>query len=187
MSAPAFDTVEHALETLGCDVGAAECHGMLCGMLCGPHAFDARLWLAHVTGEGADQDEPRAGVPPVLQRLAADTRAALERGDLAFALLLPDDAAPLARRVGAFGAWCRGFLSGLGASGIADLAVLGEDARGFVADVARLGAVADDVDGDDADERAFVELTEFARMGVLVVHSDAAALAAHVPASGTKH
>jgi len=94
---------------------------------------------------------------------------------------------PLTVLVGALGAWCRGFLPGLGVSGIADLALLGEDARGFVDDVERLGAVADDVDGDEADERAFVELTEFARMGVLVVRSDVAALAAAPPASGTTH
>jgi yecA family protein len=170
------EAVEQALAALECDVGAAECHGMLCGMLCGPGEFDERMWLAHVTGDAEDIPDLPASATGTLLELAGETRDALERDDFGFALLLPPDGAPLGERAAAFGAWCRGYLSGLGLSGIADLAVLGEDARSFVRDVERLSAIDEDAAGDEEDERALVELTEFARVGVLVVHSDARVL-----------
>ncbi len=187
VSADLHDAVEQALAALQCDVGAAECHGMLSGMLCGPGAFDERTWLAHVTGDAEDVPDLPATATAALYDLASATRAALERDDFAFDLLLPPDGAPLGERAAAFGAWCRGYLSGLGLSGIADLAMLGEDAQSFVRDVERLAAIDEHAAGDEADERALYELTEFTRMGVMVVRSDALALPPQSPQAGTLH
>ena len=100
------------------------------------------------------------------------TRAALTAGDCDFAPLRPHDDAPLAERAAAFGAWCRGFLSGFGLSGIADLGTLGEDARGFLADLSRFATLASEGVGDEDDERALTELIEFTRMGVLLVRAE---------------
>lgn len=160
------------LRALDCDIGAAECHGILCGMLCGPRAFDHGLWLAHLSGRDdltpLTQGEPAAA----LAALAEHTLQALAAGDYGFTLLLPDDEQPLPRRAGAFAAWCRGYLSGLGLAGIADTATLGEDARGFLRDVERFGALEVGPDAGEDDERAFAEVTEFVRMGVLIVYAE---------------
>ena len=145
---------------------------MLCAMLSGPRVFDSEVWLRHVNGgdniSDYYADEPQA----VLQELLEATQAAFVGGDLDFQLLLPDDEVALAIRAAAFAAWCRGYLSGLGLAGIADLATLGEDARGFLADVERFGMLAIDNAGDEDDERALIELTEFTRIGVLLLHAE---------------
>ena len=160
--------VARALAAAHSDVGAAECHGMLCGMLSGPRAFTPALWLEHVAG---GDDAQLGAARDALWRLQAHTRAALEGGDFDFAPLLPADDAPLAERASAFGAWCRGYLSGFGLAGIADLGALGEDARGFLVDLSRFASVATEVAGDEDDERALAELIEFTRMGVLLVRA----------------
>ena len=145
---------------------------MLSGVLCGGMRFDQAQWLLHLSGRD-DLSPFEAGEPlAAIDELVSHTRDALDRSDLSFALLLPEDERPLSERAQAFAHWCRGFLSGFGLSGIADLRVLGEDARGFLEDVERFGSLAIPQGGDEDDERAFTELTEFTRMGVLIVRDD---------------
>lgn len=173
MNAELYERVARALAAVRCDVGAAECHGMLCGMLSGPRDFAAGMWLDHVSGgerEVFASGEPRAA----LETLMRETLSAMSAQDYPLALLLPADELPLAVRAEGFASWCRGFLSGLGLSGIADLKALGEDAREFLADLSRFTALAmdADADGDEEDERALLELTEFTRMGVMLVRAE---------------
>ena len=170
--------LQDMLALLDCDLGASECHGMLCGILSGPARFDHRTWLSHLSG-GEAFSTYEAGEPAVvLEQLFDQTRDALEEDEFGFALLLPAESADLHVRTTAFAAWCRGYLSGFGLSGVADLAALSEDARGFLNDVERFCAIALDADGSDDDERALTELTEFARMGVMIVREEAHVLAA---------
>ena len=166
-----YQRLEHALEALHCDLGPAECHGMLTGMLCGASKFDHDAWLRHFSG----QDEIaafRAGEnETLLAELRTNTSEALNSGDFEFELLLPDDDDALSMRVNALSAWCRGFLSGLGASGFTDMAVLSDDAAEFLRDAERFRAI--DIGEDEGeDEVAFFELTEFVRMGALIVYGD---------------
>lgn len=171
MNGELFARVARALKSVRCDIGAAECHGVLCGMLSGPQSFDAGLWLDHVSGGERElfaSGEARAA----LEALMHDTLTAMSATDYALELLLPDDDASLHARAAGFAEWCRGFLSGLGLSGIASLGTLGEDAREFLADLSRFTSLAMDADGDEDDERALVELTEFTRMGVMLVRAE---------------
>jgi hypothetical protein len=114
-----------------------------------------------------------SAVYAVFEEMLTQTRSALEDGEFEFAALLPGDDTALAERAASFASWCRGFLSGFGLSGVTDLSSLGEDARGFLRDLERFGALDLSQQSDDEDERALLELTEFARMGVLIVHAEA--------------
>ena len=165
--------IERVLRALDCDIGAAECHGVLCGMLCGPRAFDLHVWYAHLSGR--DDVAPLAAgeTQSAMHELIEHTTAGLEGDSFAFTLLLPDDDDALTTRATAFASWCRGFLSGLGLAGIADILMLGEDARGFLTDLERFGALDASGDGGEDDERALAELTEFTRIGALIVYADA--------------
>ncbi|MEQ8661685.1 MAG: UPF0149 family protein [Gammaproteobacteria bacterium] len=183
MSNTLHDRVAHVLETLGCDLGAGECHGALCGLLCAPRAFSPRTWLEHLAGEDAPEAFAQGEARAVLDELLRTSVDALGRDDLGFFLLLPDDDAGLAMRSAAFAGWCRGFLAGLGLGGIGDMTDLGADARGFVTDVERFCRVAADA-GDEADEHAFAELTEYTRMGVLIIYGEVHAAAAADHAAG---
>jgi uncharacterized protein len=182
-----YAAVEHALGALGCDIGAAECHGVLCGMLCGAPLFDRRVWLAHLAGGEAVAPLDDGDAGEALGTLEAHTLRALDGDEYSFALVLPADDEPLALRAAAFADWCRGFLSGLGLAGIADTAALGEDARDFVRDLARFGAIEVAQDPGEDDERAFAELTEFTRLGALIVYAERDARTGHEPAAPGVH
>lgn len=176
MSASLYAQLDEALAARGCDIGAAECHGVLCGMLCGPGEFELHTWLAHISGQDAAEAwAAGADGAGIFGELVALTDEALAAADYSFWLLLPDDAAALDVRAAAFAAWCRGFLSGVGLTGASGVRTADAQTREFLADLERFGRL--DVTevaevGDEDDERAFVEVTEFARMGVLVLRAE---------------
>ena len=172
MMSELFERVAAVLERSACDVGAAECHGILTGMLCGDGPFDPRTWLAHVSadddGGGLAHGEARARLDELIER----TRAELSADDYSFVLFLPGDETTLGERAEAFADWCRGFLAGCVLAGIVDLAALGEDGREFLRDVERFCRLGLDGDGGEDDERALTELIEFTRMGVQVLRTE---------------
>ncbi len=156
---------------------------MLSGMLCGPRAFHRAEWIGHFSGDDDISAYAGADVSALLEQVCATTVAALDSDELQFTLLLPADSNAVVERAAAFAAWCRGFLSGFGLSGVTDLAVLGEDARGFLNDVARFGAIAIDGRNAEDDERALVELVEFTRMGVMIIYAETRTMGASPPPS----
>lgn len=177
MTAELHDRVAQVLDALGCDLGAGECHGALCGLLCAPRAFSPRTWLEHIAGADTPEVFAQGEARGTLEELLRASIEGLASDELSFALLLPGDDTALVGRSAAFAGWCRGFLAGLGLGGIGDMADLGADARGFVADLERFSRI-EAVAGDEDDERALAELTEYTRMGVLVIRSEVHAAAA---------
>lgn len=170
-----FQRVEFALQRLGCDAGAAECHGMMCN----PRGFDRDLWINHLGV--VDDLEPGEECEQAFLALAAFTLEALEQLEGSSRLLLPDDETPLPDRASAFATWCEGFLSGFGLSGPINAALLGDDAREFLDDLQKFVRLnARDVDGED-DERALFELVEFVRIGAVILREETYALAESQP------
>ena len=166
-----YDAVAQSLRELTSDVVAAESHGMLCGMLCSPEAFDGDAWLRHVLGYAPAQRLSDLPQTHALLTMVASTIRALEDDEqFDFNLLLPADGASLPLRTEALGAWCRGFLSGFGLHGAG--AKLNTEGREFLRDLYKIGQVsALDAQGEDA-ERAYFEVCEYARMGAMMLHEE---------------
>lgn len=146
---------------------AAEAHGLLAGLLCADGGIDRGIWLESVFGP--DEAPPAGHDLAVLTRLFEDTRQRLEDFDFSFDPLLPADDSPLAERAQALAEWCRGFLAGLGyAAGESEWpGECTEILRDFV-EITRLES---DASGE-TDETAYAELSEYVRLGVLLIHSE---------------
>jgi yecA family protein len=163
-----YSTVD-AVMTSYANVGAAEAHGLLLGMLCVDSEIGTEAWLREMLGDSFERlsaDERR-----LLAAVYEETRSVLDdETSFAFDLFLPDDETPLPDRTDALGKWCQGFLYGLG-QGRADLAWLKEYDE-LVADILEIskvdaGSVADD------DEESYSELTEYLRVGVQLLYPGA--------------
>ena len=157
-------------------MGASECHGVLCGMLCTAHALDVRLWLRHATGHNESFAYDDDGPEHVFLDVARHTSVCIDEIEVGFQPLIADAGAPLAERVRDVGAWCRGFISGLGL-GAPALEELSGDSREFLRDVERIAQVDERVDGDEDDERALMEILEYVRIGVLLLREETRARA----------
>ncbi|MEN8261442.1 MAG: UPF0149 family protein [Pseudomonadota bacterium] len=147
-------------------VGASEAHGILTGMLCVDSSIRCNRWLSEVV-----EDEMQGGAvgSQALFDLCEETRSLLEAENYEFDILLPDDEALLKDRATALADWCRGFLYGLG-NALVDSELPGESGeilRDF-AEISRLDPEAE----DGGDEEAYMELSEYVRVGVFLLRTE---------------
>ena len=159
-------TYQHLYDVFGHN-DPAECHGLLCGLLCTDEALARDTWLQHI-----DFDYKPADLA-ALQNLFRTTHQQLQDDDFIFQLLLPDDDDELRQRVDSLGNWCQGFLSGLGLGGMQTTEQLSLELKDFLQDVsqiARVGLSAEN--GDEDDEIAYIEIVEYLRAGVLLVSQE---------------
>lgn len=185
-----YQSVESALRLMDCDIGPAECHGILCGMLCGVQQFDPSAWLEHTTGYHGELNLTDLGSGHALEQLLSETLAGFSADDFSLHVLLPEDEYSLATRTEALGSWCRGFLSGFGLGEPAGIEQLSEDSRGFLRDLEEIGKVDvaeadDDDDGDD--EYALMEICEYTRMGALLLREETQFMSQTERGDGTVH
>lgn len=156
----------------------AECHGVLCGMICGEIGRNADDFLARL--ETLELlDEPGLALHEVMIEAFESTSRQLEDPDMPFALWLPDDDQPLEQRTDALAQWCTGFLAGLGSS--EGLPELSDEAREALADLEQIARAAyaslDDaeaapIDDGEEDEKAFTEIVEYVRIVTLMLREE---------------
>lgn len=168
------------LDRLSVPVAVAEAHGMLCGLLCSlPSAMAKTRWFSELldaAGLSAGSLAGRAAELHALDRWFIASAAALNDAELGFTPLLPDDEVPLGTRLAALGDYCSGFTYGLG------IGIAGRGSRPLPADSAEIvrdfqaiesSDVESDADGISREaESAYIELVEYVRVGVLLIHEE---------------
>ena len=163
---PAFPEIRDCLQAADAESGAAEAHGLLCGMLCARAGTGPEPWLEQILGPS---HEPGAH-PDVLDQVYRGTCAEFAGGELGFQPLLPDDEEPLPVRTHALGQWCGGFLAGLGLTGTPSNAALEGEVGEFLHDVAEITRIRFEPAAGEEDESAYMEIVEYLRMGVLLTY-----------------
>jgi len=176
---PTYEECRAALGAAGARIGAAECHGLLSGMLCAPGDFEPRRLLAEVLG-GADRDAEAGACGRLLAALGEDVLRRFHSPDCDFVVLLPDDTQPLEVRAQALAAWCAGFLYGFGVGGVERERALSADTREILADLAGMTRIDADCTPGEENESGYAELVEYLRVGVLLVHAESNAAAESV-------
>jgi len=176
MTLPEWDETAAVLGGIDAPTEPAECHGVLCGLLCAPAAEPASRWVQDALGFGPER------VPPApLDALFRETLRQLDDESFRFELMLPPDEADLGARTMALGQWAAGFAYGIGASGVAESA-LSADAVEFLGDVEQIARAETGADESaEADEEAYAEIVEYLRMGVLLMRTGQRP---HAPAGG---
>lgn len=169
-----YRDIADTLARIDAEMGAAECHGMCCGVLCANDNFNVSAMTARLvgssdsdSGDGADQ----------LGELLNATIAQLHSGEYDLRLLLPDDEAPLHERTAALGQWCQGFVMGLSAGGVSEDTDIPKDSRELLLDFTRISydlhrdQDLNQADGDEQ-EQAYTEIEEYVRVGVLLIREE---------------
>ena len=171
-----FDDLSALLHRLEVPISASEAHGLLSGLLSAqPSATAKRVWLAELL-------EAAEIAPGTLSDKATDVKAldtwfsavleSLHDANLNYNPLLPEDDTETAVRTRALADFCAGFCYGVG---------LGTASRGnkpLPADTTELlndfieidSSASDSI--DSVDESALLELSEYVRVGVLLIHEE---------------
>jgi uncharacterized protein YgfB (UPF0149 family) len=187
MSAPELinhDELTDTVERLRLGSGASEVHGSLCGYLAGGGVVGRQSLLAVLQLDG-EEVTPSNADQAVLQQLVSQAEHELADSDLGFEPLLPADDRPLPERADALVDWCRGFLGGFGLAGAASHGQLSDEAQEVLRDLGTIAASAFDFGDEGEDEDALIEVSEFVRVGAMLLHAECAGR--QKPASGALH
>ncbi len=181
-SFPDIPQLEGLLFDVDATLGATESHGVLCGMLCAQGATEAAQWMLHVLGEQEESSKTLQQAGKKLIQIHQMSVEQMNDSDAEFELMLPDDDEPLEARIEALGTWCQGFVYGLAVGGIKEDTELPEDSKELIKDIieiSRAGYVVDEEaemavmeDDDEEDEVAFMEVSEYVRMGILLIYEE---------------
>ncbi len=164
MSLPDYNALARLLAY---PIEPAECHGLLCGMLCADPSLTTEGWLTTASRETS----PNPDALTELRGLFTVTLGQLEGTDCDLVLLLPSDEHSLHERTRALGVWCQGFLAGLGLGGLDSLDQFEGEIHEFLNDVSEIARIDfDDSEQEEGDEHAYSEIVEYLRVGVLLLH-----------------
>ncbi len=171
---PSYDTVASALSYLRAKSQPSETHGLLSALLTGNVRLQRHAWIdSLLTGHFEKGDVLAQEAQQVLLQLFDHSEHYFTDGqDLQFELLLPDDEAGIEMRIESLAEWCQGYLSGLNLMHINDSTVDCDDVKEALQDLTKMACLChdDEQDGDEEIEAAFMELVEFARVAVMLMH-----------------
>lgn len=164
--------LEQKLRAASAEGGASEAHGLLAGIICAGGKSAPERWLAHLLGENTLSAAANEASEQ-LTGLHTDILRQFNDDAFGFDLLLPDDDALLSVRTEALSQWCGGFLYGLALGGIREDVEMPENASEAMKDfyeISHAHFVYETT--DDADETAYMEIVEYVRMSVLLLHEE---------------
>ena len=174
MQMPAYTQVDEALFSGGSAVCAAECHGVLCGILCASGSSDMQRWVRHLFEARTTDREISADALKLLHDVHQCTLSEINHETLDFSMLLPDQAESMDVRISGLADWCSGFSLGLIMGGLNDKMLVSDDVREFVEDVQYISDASFSAEDSSSDqsEQSFTEIEEDVRMGVLLINEE---------------
>ncbi len=168
-----FDDLNKLLIDAKAGSRAAECHGFLCGFRCINNHVEEELFRKYLLADTTDNVIFHECCTRIAE-LASDINTQISSTGFELHLLLPEDDRPLQERSIALIEWCQGFLGGLGVGGMVDPDSIPAECREFIDDlykICRLNADEIEDTGED-EESALIELIEYVRMGVIMIHDE---------------
>lgn len=169
--ATSYTLCSRALARARAELGAAECHGLLCGLLCGVDERAPQRWLEEVLGPEGRVRKARDECRSELLRMLTETVRTLCSGQCNFVPLLPGDDTGLGVRSEALADWCSGFLYGIGSAGDVQ-ARLSKDAQEVLSDFSEVTRLTSDAEESEASEADYSEIVEYMRVGVMLIFEE---------------
>lgn len=167
---PSYQQFSDTLALIALPISASELHGVLCGYLAAGVPTKGEMYLRALILN--QNDEAGREVALALFHLFTITQQQMTQLGFEFQLFLPEDNQSLSERAQAFSEWCEGFSQGLTLSSVDYHQIEDEetqDAIQHMIDFAQLDYEALSI--DETDEQALMEITEYARMAVLHIHT----------------
>lgn len=168
---PAYQTIDQALQSLNISASASEVHGTLCGLLC-VGAVDSAEQYMQTLLEGVDPKKAEQSIR-TLAALLQIAYQQIETLTFDFHLLLPDDETSLRDRAQALGLWCEGFSEGFLQSGFDMTCLTSQEAKDALFHITEISDLDyESLSISEEDEKAYMELYEYIRMAVLMLHTE---------------
>ncbi len=168
---PEYLEIAATLKELELTVDPSEVHGTLCGYISVGGSEHAQAYIQELI-ENKDVNKFKSQIM-VLVNLFQIVFKQMATMSFDFHLLLPDEELPLPERAKSMSLWCHGFSDGFLQSGVDITELKTEEARDALYHITEVSQL--DYDGlsiDETDEQSFMELYEYIRMAVLMIHTE---------------
>lgn len=167
-----YISLGEALKNASAEGTASEAQGVLAGVICAGGCTDRQAWQDHLLGDNTSGTTVTAACD-LLFELHDEILRQFNDDAFGFSLLLPADEAPLSVRTDALGQWSGGFLYGLALGGFREDVDLPDTVSEVMKDFYEISHARFAYDKtDDADEAAYMEIVEYVRMSVLLLHEE---------------
>lgn len=171
LTLPDYDSFVEAISFLSLPVSASLLHGMMCGYLCAGEDSQGESYLRALLNNKKDEQSRSALL--ALFEVFSISQQQITHFDFSFQMMLPDENESLLVRAQAFSDWCEGFTQALTLSGIGIDQFHEEDAQDALQHMIEFSELdCDTLDVGEEDERALMEVSEYARMAVIRLHGD---------------
>lgn len=168
---PQYDAFVESIMDLSLPLSASELHGMMCGYLCAGANNQGEAYLRALLNNKKDEASRMAEL--AMFSIYSISQQQITHFDFDFQLLLPDDDEELPDRARAFSEWCEGFTQALTTAGVDADQFYEEETQETLQHIQEFAEIdADSLEGDEDDERALMEVSEYTRMAVLRLHSE---------------
>lgn len=169
---PDYETLEYRLIAANTPFSISYIHGMMVGILCvdSRHASKGRQLIQEKMPE---MSEDTGQISELLNNLFSLTQTELQTLERGVTLMLPPDDVMLPQRLEALADWCAGFLEGIKAEAtpkgsLAQLPLVCE----FLEDLTQIKELSFDAAPTQENEKDYMEIVEFVRVGVLLIHAE---------------
>ncbi|VAW75041.1 hypothetical protein MNBD_GAMMA12-750 [hydrothermal vent metagenome] len=174
MQSVEFNSVVEALERAEASVSAAECHGMLTAQLSMASGKGAAECVRHIFVDNCDPSSVLfTEALSVLEQMISHIHTTLNDPDMGFELLLPDEKISMPDRLLSLSEWCQGYLFGLGLAGVSDNKDISSDINEMLQDLVHISHLdLEQAFESEENEKDYVELVEYVRIGVLYLQEE---------------
>ncbi|KTD57748.1 UPF0149 family protein [Legionella shakespearei] len=183
---PEYDSFVETIDVLALEISGSELHGMMCGYLCAGADSQGEAYLRALLNN--KKDEASRSALLAMFAVFSVSQQQINNFDFEFEMLLPDEDEALIDRAQAFADWCDGFTQGLTMAGVGMDQFYEEEAQEalqHIIEFAELDCTTLDV--DEEDEKALMEVSEYARLAVIRLHGDLVMNERERGGAGTTH
>ena len=146
------------------DIGVSELHGIVCGFcISQPYGYSFEE-LVELCGQ------EQIAEPEMLEAFIQSSMEELLDENLIFSPLISEDSELLQDRVSGLADFCMGFLSGFGAGVALTRRSIPEELEEILEDFTSISALSELENEERDDEASYLELYEYAKVSVLLVH-----------------
>ena len=165
----------HQLAAAKSSVSASEAHGFITGWI-----SSGAVWgSAAKMFEQALETSLQGALAEAAKQTAEEVKEGLADMDFGFQILLPEDENAINNRRVGLSEWCRGFLSGFGLTGRYQDSELSDEVKELLADFVQISQVDDEIPEDEENDSDLTEITEYVRIGAVMIFTDCASKAVH--------
>ncbi|MFN3234475.1 MAG: UPF0149 family protein [Gammaproteobacteria bacterium] len=168
---PPYQTVAEVLDEANAYLGAAEAHGLLCGMLCLGLHMPQKQWIDVVLGNASSKAAKH--VESILNEIFDISFQQLKTFGFDFQLLLPKLDEHWNARTECLAVWCQGFMMGVELSQKQSECPLSAEVKEALDDISQISKLYDvQDDAHEQDEQAFFEVSEYVRLAVMMIFTE---------------